>query len=61
MLSQLDELILDVPCSYCGAILKEPCKTKSGNKTEFAHSDRSWPVYQAYGLGYGEAQQDYKK
>lgn len=56
MSDDLDDLILSIPCAYCGMWSHERCVTTSGRATT-PHGPRRNPIYSAYGLGYT----DYEK
>ena len=54
----LRELVLAVPCGYCGVGVGESCRTKSGARSTYAHGDRSEPVYAAWRAGMREGMVD---
>lgn len=39
-MSTLTDLIDDMPCTYCGANRRKPCKTRSGKVAVTTHTDR---------------------
>lgn len=53
--TKVEELALEVPC-YCGPV-GQWCKTKTGRWATWLHSHRSWPIQEAMGIAYEEAEQ----
>lgn len=60
MSTELDELAIEYHCSYCGARPGAWCRTKSNRVATWLHGNRTYPVYQAYGQGHIEGDDDWR-
>lgn len=51
-MKELDDLAVEYSCDYCKAGPGQWCETKSGARAEWLHVARSYPVNEAYHLGW---------
>lgn len=54
MNESLKDLAMAYQCPYCLAWPREWCVTSGGFAAVMLHSDRTNPIYSAYGMGYQE-------
>jgi hypothetical protein len=58
--NDIDALAVQVPCAYCLAAADDWCTTSSGCWAQWLHQARTWPFYQAWGLGYDDAERAWR-
>ena len=54
--TSMEDVMLAIPCATCSAGPDQWCLTKSTRWATWLHSARTWPVYEAWNLGYIEAE-----
>lgn len=56
--TDLTDLALGSRCPYCFVPAGDWCKTFSGARADYLHQLRTYPINQAYGIGYLEGYED---
>lgn len=56
MTFEIDELAVQIFCTYCGSNPGHWCRTASGNVAQWLHGARTNLFYTAWGQGYDEGQ-----